>query len=285
MRFLASFFLWLELSIDLLMLALRLSLACLLRGAAYGPNHECMSLFLSPSRVKTFLSLSPSLVNTVVLTGLLRQASFAPSCRILEKTLALYERRVSLDAVMGLGFLFFLGFLLLSHDSGSESWVSYLNLVVMLFTNFLKPFWGQTSRIAIACLLTSFARCVPDYRIGWHLSLLWGHVSLSGAWVSGRASSYYPVGNGVVAVSVDVLPRFPMLCLLLFLVLSRVIICREMVHACGRITFLADISLPLDKHYTYGTVTHGCEPRLRLGRFWDHLVAEPGLVVYCLVRA
>ncbi|GJS20365.1 hypothetical protein Tco_0448997 [Tanacetum coccineum] len=166
MRFLASFFLWLELSIDLLVLALFLSLACLRRGAASGPNRECMSLFILPSRVKTFLSLSPSLANTVVLTGLLWQASFAPSRRSLEKTLALSERRVSLDAVMGLGFLFFLGFLFLSHDSGSKSWVSYLNLVVMLFTNFLKLFRGQASRIAIECLLTSFARCVPDYGIG-----------------------------------------------------------------------------------------------------------------------
>nr|GEU29935.1 hypothetical protein [Tanacetum cinerariifolium] len=113
-------------------------------------------------------------------------------------------------------------------------------------------------------------------------------VSLSSAWVTGRASSYYPVDNGVVAVkstsSFDVLPRFPMLCLLLFSAWSRVTICCEMIRARGWITFLADMSLPLDGLCTRGTVTRGCEMQLPLGRFLVHLVAEPGLAVYCLVR-
>nr|GEU53406.1 hypothetical protein [Tanacetum cinerariifolium] len=67
---------------------------------------------------------------------------------------------------------------------------------------------------------------------------------MNGAWVTGRASSYYPVDNRVVALSVGVPPRFHMPCFLLLLVWSRVTICREVVCACGRITFLADMSLP-----------------------------------------
>nr|GEY35347.1 hypothetical protein [Tanacetum cinerariifolium] len=59
-------------------------------------------------------------------------------------------------------------------------------------------------------------------------------VSLSDAWVTRRDSPYYPVDNMVVAVrDVDVLPRCPILCLLLFLVWSRVTICRVAVRERG----------------------------------------------------
>nr|GEW23484.1 hypothetical protein [Tanacetum cinerariifolium] len=57
---------------DMLVLTLLLSLASLRHSATFGPRRECMYFFLSPRLLKTFLSLSPSLVNTVVLTGLLR---------------------------------------------------------------------------------------------------------------------------------------------------------------------------------------------------------------------
>ncbi|GKB96775.1 hypothetical protein Tco_0982912, partial [Tanacetum coccineum] len=75
MRSLASFFLRFGSSADLLELALLLSFACLHRGATSSPSRECMLLFLSPNRVKTFQSLWPSLVNTVLLIGLLRRVS------------------------------------------------------------------------------------------------------------------------------------------------------------------------------------------------------------------
>nr|GEU39483.1 hypothetical protein [Tanacetum cinerariifolium] len=48
-------------------------------GVALGPRRECTSLRRSPSRVKTFLSLSPSLVNTVALSGLLGRVSLDSS--------------------------------------------------------------------------------------------------------------------------------------------------------------------------------------------------------------
>nr|GEY21517.1 hypothetical protein [Tanacetum cinerariifolium] len=48
--------------------------------------------FLSPSRVRTILSLSPSLVNTVVLTWLLCRVDLDSSCLSLEKTFRLRER-------------------------------------------------------------------------------------------------------------------------------------------------------------------------------------------------
>nr|GEV57577.1 hypothetical protein [Tanacetum cinerariifolium] len=81
---------------------------------------------------------------------LLRRAAFVPSCLSLEKTLALCERRVSMDAVTGLGFLFFLGLLFLSHDSDSES----QDLVVVFFTNFAKlVLFRYPGPPSVACLL------------------------------------------------------------------------------------------------------------------------------------
>nr|GEW38960.1 retrotransposon Gag domain-containing protein [Tanacetum cinerariifolium] len=78
----------------------------------------------------------------------------------------------------------------------------------------------------------------------WELS---PRVSLSDAWVTGRGSPYYPVDNRVVAVrDVDVLPRCPMLCLLLFLVWSRVTVCRLAVRDRG---MWSSRSLPLCVDY------------------------------------
>ncbi|GKE80164.1 hypothetical protein Tco_1550164 [Tanacetum coccineum] len=122
MRSLASFLLQCGSSADLLKLALLLLLACLCCGAMSGPSCECILLLLSPNRVKTFLSLGPSLVNTVSFTRLLRRVGFSPSCLSLEKALAFCEGREPLDAVTGLGLLF-LGLIFLSHDSDSENWV------------------------------------------------------------------------------------------------------------------------------------------------------------------
>ncbi|GKC90234.1 linoleate 13S-lipoxygenase 3-1, chloroplastic-like protein [Tanacetum coccineum] len=52
------------------------------------------------------------------------------------------------------------------------------------------------------------------------MSLKNRRMSLSGIWVIGRGSSYYPVDNRVVAVrNVDILPRCPMFCLLLLLIM------------------------------------------------------------------
>ncbi|GKF35565.1 hypothetical protein Tco_0112323 [Tanacetum coccineum] len=87
-----------------------------------GLSRECTLFLLSQNRVKTFLSLRPSLVNTVAFTELLRRVGFSPSCLSLEKALAFCEGRVPLDAMTGLGLLF-LGLLFLSHDSDSENWV------------------------------------------------------------------------------------------------------------------------------------------------------------------
>ncbi|GJX50750.1 hypothetical protein Tco_0277595 [Tanacetum coccineum] len=119
--FLASFLLWFGSSADLPVLARLLSLACLCHDGASGPRRECMSFLLSPSRVKTFLSLPPSLVNIVALTGLLWPANLDSSCLSLEKTIGLGEGWVLLDMVLGLGFRLFLVLLFLSHDSDSES--------------------------------------------------------------------------------------------------------------------------------------------------------------------
>ncbi|GJX35508.1 hypothetical protein Tco_0247065 [Tanacetum coccineum] len=55
-----------------------------------------MSPLFSPIYVKTFLSLAPSLVNTVVLTELLWRAGFRFSGLSLEKTLGLRSGRVLL---------------------------------------------------------------------------------------------------------------------------------------------------------------------------------------------
>ncbi|GJS48194.1 hypothetical protein Tco_0598315 [Tanacetum coccineum] len=122
MRSLASFLLRCLSFADLIRLALLLLLACLCRGATSGPSCEWTLLFLSPNRVKTFLSLGPSLVNIVAFTGLLRQVGLSPSCHSLEKALVFCEGRVSLDAVTGLGLLF-LVLLFMSHDLDSENLV------------------------------------------------------------------------------------------------------------------------------------------------------------------
>ncbi|GJQ93739.1 hypothetical protein Tco_0004878 [Tanacetum coccineum] len=103
-------------------LVLLFLLACLCRGATSGPSREWTLLFLSPNRVKTSLSLGPSLVNTVALTGLLRRVALSLSCFSLENALAVREDRVPLDAVTGLCLLL-LGLFFLSHDSDSENWV------------------------------------------------------------------------------------------------------------------------------------------------------------------
>ncbi|GJW51164.1 hypothetical protein Tco_0092515 [Tanacetum coccineum] len=87
------------------------------------PNRECMPFFLSPNHVKMFLSLAPSLVNTMVLIGLLWRVELDSSFLSLEKTLGLRPGRVFLDVVYGLGLRLFLVLLFLSHDSDSESWV------------------------------------------------------------------------------------------------------------------------------------------------------------------
>ncbi|GJV79425.1 hypothetical protein Tco_1515295 [Tanacetum coccineum] len=93
-EFLASFLLWLWFLTDLLVR--------LCRGATSGPSHKCTLLLFSPNRVKTSLSLGPSLVNTVVFNGLLQRVGSFPSRRSLENTLAVCEERVPLDAVSGL---------------------------------------------------------------------------------------------------------------------------------------------------------------------------------------
>ncbi|GJV32964.1 hypothetical protein Tco_1393364 [Tanacetum coccineum] len=139
----------------------------------------------------TSLSLGPSLVKTVALTGLLRRVGLFLSCFSLENALAIREERIPLNAVTGICLLL-LGLFFLSHDSNSETWVC-------------------------------------EFR--WEIS---PRVSLSDAWVTGRGSPYYPMDNRVVAVrDVDVLPRCPMLRLLLFLVWSRVTICRVAVRDSG----------------------------------------------------
>ncbi|GKB91099.1 hypothetical protein Tco_0963371 [Tanacetum coccineum] len=117
---LTSFLLWLGVSADLPVLLYLLVSPC--RGAFSGPGRECMSLFLSPNRAKTFLSLRPSLLNTVALTGLLWRVGLSLSRLSLENALADYEGRVPLDAMTGLCPLF-LGLLFLSHDFDSENCV------------------------------------------------------------------------------------------------------------------------------------------------------------------
>ncbi|GKA46917.1 hypothetical protein Tco_0739800 [Tanacetum coccineum] len=171
MSSLASFLLWLEVSADLLVLLL-LS-ACPYRDAP-DLSHECMSLFLSTNRLKIFLSLGPSLVNTVALTELLRRVGLSFSCLSLENTLAVCEGRVPLDAVTGLCLLF-LGLFFLSHDSDSEN-CGY-------FPKFIRR---ETPRIAIGCLLTPLAGYVSDCGVGeymgWTLLLPGGcHYRTSGS--------------------------------------------------------------------------------------------------------
>ncbi|GJZ10609.1 hypothetical protein Tco_0545368, partial [Tanacetum coccineum] len=120
MSSLASFLLWLGVSADLLVILFILTRLC--RDASSSLIRECTSLFLSPNRVKTFLSPGPSLVNTVALTGLLRRVGLSLSCLNLENTLAVCEGCVPLDVVTGLCLLF-LGLFFLSHDSDSENCV------------------------------------------------------------------------------------------------------------------------------------------------------------------
>ncbi|GKD59101.1 zinc finger BED domain-containing protein RICESLEEPER 2-like protein [Tanacetum coccineum] len=83
--------------------------------------------------MKTSLSLRPSPVNTVALTGLLRRVGLSLSCLSLENTLAVCEECVPLDAVIGLCFLL-LGLFFLLHDSDSENWsrVIVCRVVVIL---------------------------------------------------------------------------------------------------------------------------------------------------------
>nr|GEW17668.1 hypothetical protein [Tanacetum cinerariifolium] len=128
------------------------------RGASSGPSCECTPLFLSPNRVKIFLSPGPSLVNTVALIRFLRRVGLSLSFLSLENTLAFCEGRVPLDAAIGLCLLF-LGCLFMSHDYDSD-------------------------------------KCVCKFQCE-----LSPRVSLSDAWVMGRGSPYYPVGNRVVTVS------------------------------------------------------------------------------------
>ncbi|GKB04128.1 hypothetical protein Tco_0832271 [Tanacetum coccineum] len=118
MSSLASVLLWLRVFADLLVLIFLFACPC--RDALSDSNCECTSLFLSLNRLKMFLSLGPSLVNTVVLTGLLRRVGLSLFCLSLENTLAVCEGRVPLDAVTGLCLLF-LGLFFLSHDSDSEN--------------------------------------------------------------------------------------------------------------------------------------------------------------------
>ncbi|GJY82349.1 hypothetical protein Tco_0495725 [Tanacetum coccineum] len=66
-------------SADLLKLAFLLLLVCLCRGAMSGPSHECTLFLICLNRVKTFLSLGSSLVNTVAFTELLWRVGFSPS--------------------------------------------------------------------------------------------------------------------------------------------------------------------------------------------------------------
>ncbi|GJT57185.1 hypothetical protein Tco_0992239 [Tanacetum coccineum] len=117
------------------------------------PVCEWTLLFLSPNRVKTFLSLGPSLVNIVAFTGLLRQVGLSPSCHSLEKALVFCEGRVSLDAVTGLGLLF-LVLLFMSHDLDSENLVCDFDASFHLFLeNFSKFIRGKALRITVGCLL------------------------------------------------------------------------------------------------------------------------------------
>ncbi|GJU08131.1 hypothetical protein Tco_1124561 [Tanacetum coccineum] len=199
-RSMVSFLLRCGSSADMLKLAILLLLACLCCGAMSGPSRECTLLLLSHNCVKTFLSLGPSLVNTVAFTGLLWRVGFSLSCLSLEKALAFCEGRVPLDVVTGLSLLF-LGLLFLSHDSDSENW----DLIVVFFANFMKFICGEVPRITVR------------------------RVSLSDAWVTGRGSPYYPVDNKVIDVrNVDVLPRHPITAELVLL-----------VGVCG-LCFLAD---------------------------------------------
>ncbi|GJY81650.1 gypsy type transposase [Tanacetum coccineum] len=90
-----------------------------------------------------------------------------------------------------------------------------------------------------------------------------GRVSLLDAWVTGHGSPYYPVDNRVVAVrNVDVLPRCPMLCLLLFLAWSWVTICRV---------------APCASYASRGAVA-ACS-------LWILLGVGLGPIVYCAARA
>ncbi|GJS89708.1 hypothetical protein Tco_0772344 [Tanacetum coccineum] len=248
MSSLASFFLRLGFSADLLVLLFLLAYLC--RGATSGPSRKWTLLFLSPNRVKTSLSLGPSLVNTVVLTRLLRRVGLSLSCFSLENTRAVREECVPLDAVTGLCLLL-LGLFFLSRDSDSEDW----DLIVMFFANFPKLVRGETLRITTGCLLTPLAGCVPDCE-GFLLRKITPlalpqegdpaiklgceskRVSLSDAWVMGRGSPFYPVDNKVVDVrstDVDVLARCPNLYLLLFLAWSRVTICRSLPLCVGHV--------------------------------------------------
>ncbi|GJZ59976.1 hypothetical protein Tco_0615792 [Tanacetum coccineum] len=152
MSSLASVLLWLRVFADLLVLIFLFACPC--RDALSGSNCECTSLFLSPNHLKTFLSLGPSLVNTVVLTRLLRRVGLSPSCLSLENTLAVCEGRVPLDAVTGLCLLF-LGLFFLSHDSDSENCAYFSKLIRR-----------ETPKIADGCLLTPLVGCVSDCRIG-----------------------------------------------------------------------------------------------------------------------
>ncbi|GKA71204.1 hypothetical protein Tco_0777343, partial [Tanacetum coccineum] len=95
------------------------------------------------------MSLSPSLVNTVVLTGLLQQAGFVTSRLSLEKILALCERRVSLDTMKGLGFLFFIS-LLFWLVSLSMAWVTREDLPYYPMGNRVVAM-RSTSLIASRC--------------------------------------------------------------------------------------------------------------------------------------
>nr|GEY01477.1 hypothetical protein [Tanacetum cinerariifolium] len=117
MWFLSSFRLWFGSSAELACLS---SFACLCRNATLGPSRKCTSFFLSPGHVKKFMSLAPSLVNTVVLAGPLCWVELDSSCLSLEKMLGLRPRQVLLDMVYGLGLHLFLVLLFLSHGSDLE---------------------------------------------------------------------------------------------------------------------------------------------------------------------
>ncbi|GJX81216.1 hypothetical protein Tco_0329365 [Tanacetum coccineum] len=95
----------------------------------------------------------------------------------------------------------------------------------------MNPYILMHSGAPLTCILSALNLSMKASVDSPSLCLIWWistrGVSLSDAWVTGRGSPYYPVDNKVVAVrDVDVLPRCPVLCLLLLLVWSWVTIYR-----------------------------------------------------------
>ncbi|GJY59506.1 hypothetical protein Tco_0459398 [Tanacetum coccineum] len=88
------------------------------------------------------------------------------------------------------------------------------------------------------------------------------------------SSSVIPIWN------TDILPRLPMLCLLLFLVQSWVAICRGVARDCARIVFLAKLwsSFSLPPYYA------PCKA-IDVWSLWALPSVGPGPVAYCMVWA